>query len=312
MITKYLIGASIFTIISASLAQAADGMISQKSEQIVSPSISSSTFSWEGFYLGGQINSFSSKLSATARDNDVPLLPYEDTQAIKWVPVEKKYLPKLSGFVAGVFAGANIDLGQGFILGVDTDVLLSERKGTKIFVTSVASVMGNNEPDPSGVKNDNDKDEKLNDIAKSIIKNSLIGENSRGSRSIVRSPKKVEEDHITFDHTFKQKWTGATRMRIGYPFGYIMPYISGGVTYGGFQDILSVSIAGAESSNTKSNDTKTVIGYTLGGGIDLAITDNVIARAEYRYSDFGKKKFGNTIELDYKVNDFRVGVAYKF
>ncbi|WP_422614300.1 outer membrane protein, partial [Bartonella schoenbuchensis] len=39
----------------------------------------------------------------------------------------------------------------------------------------------------------------------------------------------------------------------------------------------------------------------------------VILRAEYRYSDFGKKSFINdNVEVDVKTNDFRVGVAYKF
>ncbi|AQX30694.1 outer membrane protein [Bartonella schoenbuchensis] len=56
-----------------------------------------------------------------------------------------------------------------------------------------------------------------------------------------------------------------------------------------------------------------MVGYTLGGGVDFAMADNVILRAEYRYSDFGKQKFAkDKLELDYQTNDFRVGVAYKF
>ncbi|WP_208442595.1 outer membrane protein, partial [Bartonella raoultii] len=52
---------------------------------------------------------------------------------------------------------------------------------------------------------------------------------------------------------------------------------------------------------------------TLGAGVDFAMTDNVLLRAEYRYSDYGKKKyFKDTAELQYRTNDFRVGVAYKF
>lgn len=110
----------------------------------------------------------------------------------------------------------------------------------------------------------------------------------------------------------KQKWTGATRARIGFSVARMMPYISGGVAYGKFQDILSTSITGEDPFSATSDETKTMIGYTVGGGVDFAMTNNFIVRAEYRYSDFGKKKFKDTIELDYKTNDFRVGIAYKF
>ncbi|WP_375672504.1 outer membrane protein, partial [Bartonella sp. AA16SXTY] len=128
----------------------------------------------------------------------------------------------------------------------------------------------------------------------------------------VRNQQEVEGIHLTFSHTLKQKWTGATRARIGFSVARMMPYISGGVAYGKFQDILSTSITGEDPFSATSDETKTMIGYTVGGGVDFAMTNNFIVRAEYRYSDFGKKKFKDTIELDYKTNDFRVGIAYKF
>ncbi|WP_455466350.1 outer membrane protein [Bartonella sp. B39] len=118
-------------------------------------------------------------------------------------------------------------------------------------------------------------------------------------------------------HTLKQNWVGATRLRIGFAADRFMPYISGGVAYTKLQDIVSVSFKKENERNLESNnlvdETKTMVGYTLGGGIDFAVLDNVILRAEYRYSDFGKKKFAKEkFEIDFKTNDFRVGVAYKF
>ncbi len=57
----------------------------------------------------------------------------------------------------------------------------------------------------------------------------------------------------------------------------------------------------------------TMVGFTVGGGVDLAMKDNIILRAEYRYSDFGKKQFvKDTGKFSYKTNDFRVGAAFKF
>ncbi|UNF42399.1 porin [Bartonella krasnovii] len=121
----------------------------------------------------------------------------------------------------------------------------------------------------------------------------------------------------TLNHTFKQNWGGATRVRIGFAADRFMPYLAGGIAYGQFQDTVSVSVKGEDgtvvSSRNLTDETKTMIGYTLGGGVDFSVLDNVIVRAEYRYSDFGKKKLAKEkLEINYKTNDFRVGVAYKF
>lgn len=127
-----------------------------------------------------------------------------------------------------------------------------------------------------------------------------------------------QEDEVeTVNHTFKQNWGGATRVRIGFAADRFMPYLAGGIAYGQFQDTVSISVKGEDgsvaSSRNLTDETKTMIGYTLGGGVDFSVLDNVIVRAEYRYSDFGKKKFAKEkLEVSYKTNDFRVGVAYKF
>ncbi|WP_375676910.1 MULTISPECIES: outer membrane beta-barrel protein [unclassified Bartonella] len=127
-----------------------------------------------------------------------------------------------------------------------------------------------------------------------------------------------QEDEVeTLNHTFKQNWGGATRVRIGFAADRFMPYLAGGIAYGQFQDTVSISVKDEDgrvvSSKNLSDETKTMIGYTLGGGVDFSVLDNVIVRAEYRYSDFGKKKFAKEkLEVNYKTNDFRVGVAYKF
>ncbi|WP_332060440.1 outer membrane protein [Bartonella sp. CB74] len=287
---KYLITASV--VLSASAVQAADVVLSHQPERValpVSTDAASPSFSWAGFYFGGQVGGFSSKVSAFTPDKEIPLFPNEDSKNKKWVPLEKKYVPEPSGFIGGFYAGANVDSGNGFILGVETDVLLSGRKNTKtITITS--------ESDGSQIVRDES------------------GENSGASKVSlpVVGDQREAEDRITFSHTLKQKWTGATRGRVGFSAGRIMPYVSGGIAYGQFQDTLSVSITGDDSFSSTLDDTKTMIGYAIGGGVDFAITDDVIVRAEYRYSDFGKKKFGDEMEIGYKTNDFRVGVAYKF
>ncbi|CAK01134.1 outer membrane protein [Bartonella tribocorum] len=279
MITKYLISTSIFSLISISVLQAADIVVS---EQPV-PVITVPSFSWTGFYLGGQIGNFSGKTTANYLTKETGI----------WNPVEKEYLPKLSGFMGGVYAGSNIDIDNGFIIGIDTDVMWSNKKSTKDILLP--------KKDETGEK-------------KSLEKTSHTRDSHEDASTTL-----VEG----VSHTLKQKWSGATRVKVGFAFERMMPYVSGGIAYTQLQNILSAvvdsaTVADSESRAIDSSDwlhdeKKTMIGYTLGGGVDFAMTDNVIVRAEYRYSDFGKKKFvQDKVEMSYKTNDFRVGVAYKF
>ncbi|WP_019218837.1 outer membrane protein [Bartonella florencae] len=275
MNTKF-ITASVFAFpfVLSSMVQAADVVVPEESEHVVSSVVVSPPFSWAGFYFGGQVGGFSSTISAMVPDVDVPLLPHVESNK-KWISLDKEYLPKLSGFIGGIYIGANFALSHNFILGIETDILFTNRKDT---ITKAIKV----DSDDSGKKN----------------------------RSVEESGAK--KDSVILSHTLEKKWTGATRMRVGLPFDRIMPYVSAGVAYGQFHDILSISIAGENDFKGRSDVTETMIGYTLGGGVEFAMTDNIIMRAEYRYSDFGKKKFKDEIELKYKTNDFRAGVSYKF
>ncbi|MET3559865.1 opacity protein-like surface antigen [Bartonella japonica] len=303
------ITASVFAFVSASGVQAADVISPEEPEHVASSVIVSPSFSWSGFYFGGQIGGFSSKTSAMTPDVDVPLFPDAEARNKDWIPVEKKYMPKLSGFTAGLYTGVNFNTGKGFILGIDTDLLLSERKDTKsIVITAESEPEGTNTEGTDTEGTDTEGTEEDGKQKKLLL--SLSCGTSRLSGKSDEKPK--EKNSVNFSHTLKQKWSGATRVRVGLPVDRIMPYISGGIAYGQFQDILSVLITGEDAFSATSDTTKTMIGYTLGGGVDFAITDDVIMRAEYRYSDFGKKKFKDEIEIKHKTNDFRAGIAYKF
>lgn len=279
MNTKYLITTSIFSLTLVSAVQAADVTIP---EQPV-PVIASPAFSWTGFYLGGQIGGFSGK-------NTLSYLKDEETG---WTPVDKGLLPKLSGFIGGIYAGSNIDIDNGFIIGVDTDLIWSGKKDTK-------------DIEPSKEK---EKEKKSR----------VVSEDSEAETSRAMSREETAaEVKASVQHTLKQKWSGATRVRVGFAIDRVMPYISGGIAYTQLQNTFKLKVADTEKrvmdfSEFLHDEKKTMVGYTFGGGIDFAMADNIIVRAEYRYSDFGKKKFAHErVETSYKTNDFRVGVAYKF
>lgn len=112
----------------------------------------------------------------------------------------------------------------------------------------------------------------------------------------------------TYKAEIKQKWVGSTRARLGYAADRWLPYVAAGVTYGR----INTSITGGDTFAKN----KTRAGWTAGAGFDYAVTDNVLLRLEYRYTDFGKKTdiAANSLKyrVNYKANDFHVGVAYKF
>ncbi|UNE53970.1 outer membrane protein [Bartonella machadoae] len=296
---KYLVTASILSLLATSTVQAADSIIHQEhkptvsvlqgAKQTVSPVVVASPFSWSGSYLGGQIGGFSSRNTLNYA---------EDAKTGKWAWVDKSLSPKLSGFVAGLYAGSNLDLGNNFILGVDTDMVWSGKKDTE-----------------------KGKEKRILDDDALASINAVFKE----AELPIKRPGAPDEtipnigDIVESSVTLKEKWTGATRVRIGFASGCVMPYVAGGIAYGQMQYIMSILSKSQEdptfvfASGDVLDESKTMIGYTLGGGIDLAMTNNIIMRAEYRYSDFGKTKFADDkLEISSKTNNFRIGIGYKF
>lgn len=115
---------------------------------------------------------------------------------------------------------------------------------------------------------------------------------------------------------FTPTWLGSTRLRAGYAInnflgqdmGHLLPYLTGGLAFGGFK--ATKSHLGAEWSATRSD-----IGYTIGAGIDYAINTNTIAKLEYQYMDFGHRVISDEtdyVRLRMKAHTIRAGVAYKF
>lgn len=94
---------------------------------------------------------------------------------------------------------------------------------------------------------------------------------------------------------------GAVRARVGYAIDRALIYGAAGWTAAsGYADIPGVT-----------DSSKTLNGYTVGAGVDYAITDRVFGRVEYRFNDYGSKDIGPTT-LDVKENRVTVGVGVKF
>jgi outer membrane immunogenic protein len=96
-------------------------------------------------------------------------------------------------------------------------------------------------------------------------------------------------------------WAGAVRGRVGYAFDNALIYGAAGWTVArGFAD---PAVGGKE--------TKALHGYTVGAGVDYKFSDNMFARAEYRFNDYGSKRIDN-VRFDSQQHAVIFGVGYKF
>jgi outer membrane immunogenic protein len=103
-------------------------------------------------------------------------------------------------------------------------------------------------------------------------------------------------------------WLGTVRGRLGYAFGGVLPYVTGGLAVG---DIRAANPGFAGASNTNA-------GWTAGGGIEFALPGNWSAKAEYLHVDLGSFNCGvncNGLPNDnvsMHDNIVRAGVNYRF
>src|SRR5947209_9324362 len=109
--------------------------------------------------------------------------------------------------------------------------------------------------------------------------------------------------------------TGSVLGRIGWAWDRFLIFGTGGVAFEDFrirENFLRIGPIVGEGFHT------TRAGFTVGGGVEYAVTNNWLLRAEYRYSDYGT--FNNASVLfpglfyRSRVQDSRVtgGISYKF
>jgi outer membrane immunogenic protein len=117
---------------------------------------------------------------------------------------------------------------------------------------------------------------------------------------------------------------GSIRGRLGVAWDRALIYATGGVAFGGFNTdatLNGVGVGGVPffASTSRSN---TRVGWTVGGGIQYAVTNNWSIRAEYRFTDFGRITDGDFAGAPagfflnggrrIQQNQVQVGFDYKF
>ena len=117
-----------------------------------------------------------------------------------------------------------------------------------------------------------------------------------------------------FSVSSKLSSLGTVRGRIGYAFDRALVYATGGFAFGHVENATAGSYDPAYY-NVSTSGTQT--GWTVGGGLEYAVTNNWTVRAETLYVDLGTKTTGvndcgctfgfkNTYTLG------RFGLNYKF
>ena len=116
-------------------------------------------------------------------------------------------------------------------------------------------------------------------------------------------------------------WWGTVRGRLGSAIGNFLPYVTGGLAYGNLTNYYHDTTYGP-TIDTRWSTSR--LGWTVGGGLEAAVTHNVSLRVEYFYTDLGSWNSGNAdldavfpasapimTNVDARFSTFRVGVDWK-
>lgn len=103
-------------------------------------------------------------------------------------------------------------------------------------------------------------------------------------------------------------WNASIRARLGFAADRFLVYGTGGYAvadYNGYTD---------DNLGARFSDSVTLQGWTIGGGLEYAWTDNVLVRVEYRHSEFGGETmdYDNPYPVDPVLDQVMLGVALKF
>ncbi|UVK36757.1 porin family protein [Mesorhizobium sp. AR10] len=105
------------------------------------------------------------------------------------------------------------------------------------------------------------------------------------------------------------KWFGSVNAKAGYAVDRLLVYGIGGIAFAGIETSQNVGTAFAQ--------TQTNVGWTVGAGVDFALTDKFVVGAQYRYYDFGSEHYDtpdpfSDRDQDVKLNAVSLNLRYKF
>ncbi len=108
---------------------------------------------------------------------------------------------------------------------------------------------------------------------------------------------------------------GSIRGRLGFAVDRALFYATGGAAFG---DLRNTYVNGLTGATDQFSHTR--VGYTVGGGVEYAFTNNLSVRVEYRYTDYGaysdnlaNSSLGGLNVRHHDTNNrVQAGFSYKF
>lgn len=120
--------------------------------------------------------------------------------------------------------------------------------------------------------------------------------------------KSLKSGNITDTNTISQNVFGSARGRLGYAFDNVLVFATAGAAATSLELSYEVTVA---NISVKDSQTKTLLGYTLGAGLEYGVSKDITARLEYRFADYQEQKFAGD-KYGLSTHDIRAGLAYKF
>jgi len=137
------------------------------------------------------------------------------------------------------------------------------------------------------------------------------------------------------DHQFEVEYFGTLRGRLGYAEGRYLAYVTGGFAWAKVDGSLTVTANPVSASSyvelDGASDDNTHTGWTLGGGVEAALSDRWSLKAEYLYIDLSEEDYafagtkvdanGNTVtgkpvdefnDVSLDMHTFKIGLNYRF
>jgi outer membrane immunogenic protein len=115
--------------------------------------------------------------------------------------------------------------------------------------------------------------------------------------------------------TAHSKWGGSIRGRLGYAVDHALFYLTGGAAFVSNETSIPTTGISIGGDGTRA-------GWTVGGGIDYAFTNNWFTGIEYRYSQYENKTFTYPIPVlnlgligfkqELNTNQVTARIGYKF
>lgn len=110
-------------------------------------------------------------------------------------------------------------------------------------------------------------------------------------------------DYRGFTESFRQKWIGSGRVRLGYAFERFLPFVTAGFAY----TTGTMKAGGVKQSNGH-------VGYVVGLGGEMMLSERVSASVQYLHYRFEGQTYSVVPARNANIvnNEIRVGLNYRF